>query len=202
MCQLIQRVWDDPPLGCRRWGEKKLFTAMEMEPAWKKIGLAVDNRDETEIRHIETVDGKRKRIQGESKRPKRPKTKKKNPTIRDQWTYVKQFAEDRENWKFSKQKQNWVLKHVRDVPEDYEDFMVRYISTIEGGVRGRLVEDYKRVLEAANTKEESDKEEDKDEEEKDKAEKDGQEAKQTKVDEDPKYVELVRRILQEMGVHV
>lgn len=69
---------------------------------------------------------------------------------KDQLQYLRLFVEDRPNWKFSKQKQNWIIKNIRDIPEDYKDMLFKYLDGIQGGSRDRIMGDMKRVVETWN----------------------------------------------------
>lgn len=140
-------------------------------PAWKKIGLKLDdNRDNTSfsgVVHLESANvdkslakklNKRKRKEEEDKKkdskqkkpPKRvklPKSERAPAPEKDQLAYLRQYATDKENWKFSKQKQNWILKNLDNIPHEYEDNLISYIEGIQGGARDRLVE---QLTEVAN----------------------------------------------------
>lgn len=55
--------------------------------------------------------------------------------------YLRQYHEDRANWKFNKNHQNHILKNVFDlnaVPSDYVPLIYEYIKGLQGGVRTRL----------------------------------------------------------------
>ncbi|KAI5969077.1 hypothetical protein CANMA_001881 [Candida margitis] len=84
------------------------------------------------------------------KRIKLPKNERKPPPVKDQLTYLKQFANDKSNWKFNKSKQNWILKNLKDIPMEYEHELILYLSTLQGGSRDRLVEELKQVIEKWN----------------------------------------------------
>lgn len=138
-------------------------------PAWKKIGLKLDdNRDNTSfsgVVHLESANvdkslakklNKRKRKEEEDKKkdskqkkpPKRvklPKSERAPAPEKDQLAYLRQYATDKENWKFSKQKQNWILKNLDNIPHEYEDNLISYIEGIQGGARDRLVEQLNEV---------------------------------------------------------
>lgn len=140
-------------------------------PAWKKIGLKLDeNRDSTSfsgVVHLESASvdknlakklNKKKRKEEEEKKkdskqkkpPKRvklPKSERAPAPEKDQLAYLRQYATDKENWKFSKQKQNWILKNLDNIPHEYEDNLISYIEGIQGGARDRLVE---QLTEVAN----------------------------------------------------
>lgn len=140
-------------------------------PAWKKLGLQVKD-DVTPVSfngpvHIENanVDNKlakklnkkrrreeeeKKKSTKEKKPPKRvklPKSERAPPPEKDQLAYLRLYATDRDNWKFSKQKQNWLIKNLNDIPQEYEDMLIKYIESIQGGARDRLVA---QLVEVAN----------------------------------------------------
>jgi len=55
--------------------------------------------------------------------------------------YLEQYHGDRENWKFNKNHQNHLLKHVFDInkiPSDHAHLIYGYVRGLQGGVRTRL----------------------------------------------------------------
>lgn len=149
-----------------------ITTTMSKEPAWKRVGLRVKQDVEAEPlgitehldgdvltnklakklnkkRHLKETSAKNK----QKKPPKRQKVAKAErgpPPEKDQLAYLRQYAGDRENWKFSKQKQNWVLKNIEQIPAEYEDALVAYIEGIQGGARARLEGEFRAVVEKWN----------------------------------------------------
>lgn len=69
---------------------------------------------------------------------------------KDQLYYLKQFKQDKENWKFSKQKQNWIIKNIKIIPENYESILFEYLDSIKGGSRNRIINDMKKVIDLWN----------------------------------------------------
>lgn len=50
--------------------------------------------------------------------------------------YVKQWHDDRESWKFKKNLQSFLLKHMWDtelVPDEYFEYLVPYLAKLDGG---------------------------------------------------------------------
>lgn len=131
-------------------------------PSWKRLGLKVKAAEDNPIAiaHIESgiVTNKQAKILNKQKRkaakeegytPKRakvPKSERGPPPEKDQLAYLRQYHLDRDAWKFSKQKQNWILRHIRDIPRDYEDALAAYLEGIQGGSRDRVVEDLHKVV--------------------------------------------------------
>lgn len=131
-------------------------------PAWKRLGLKVKAAEDNPIAiaHIESGiitnkqaktlnKQKRKAAKEEGYTPKRakvPKSERGPPPEKDQLAYLRQYHIDRDAWKFSKQKQNWILRHIRDIPRDYEDALAAYLEGIQGGSRDRVVEDLHKVV--------------------------------------------------------
>ncbi|KAK9434236.1 hypothetical protein V1505DRAFT_396684 [Lipomyces doorenjongii] len=76
------------------------------------------------------------------------------PVPEDQFTevraYLTLYATERSAWKFSKQKQNWLLRHCYDtqrIPAEWEDELMVYIVGLpEGAARDRVIEEAKKVL--------------------------------------------------------
>lgn len=79
------------------------------------------------------------------KKPKSPKPSKvtkttKAPT-RPFLVYLKQYHESRDTWKFNKNHQNHLLKHVFNIdviPLDHAHLIYEYVRGLQGGVRTRL----------------------------------------------------------------
>lgn len=85
------------------------------------------------------------------KKAKVPKSERKvSNVVKDQLVYMRQFSNDRTNWKFSKQKQNWILKNIREIPEEYENDLIVYLQSVQGGSRDRIVNEMKEVVEEWN----------------------------------------------------
>lgn len=145
---------------------------MSQVPAWKRIGLQVKTEVESDplntTTHLEhdtitnklakKLNKKRKLEDSKSdssqkkppKRVKLPKLERKPPPEKDQLAYLRQYVDDKDNWKFSKQKQNWILKNISEVPAQYEDALVVYVEGLQGGARDRLVPELKKVVESWN----------------------------------------------------
>lgn len=131
------------------------------EPAWKRIGLKVTQESDplALTTHLESANAtknekkaitkqiKRKAPEGTKKPPKRvklPKLERKRPEP-DQLAYLRQFKEDKLLWKFSKQKQNWILKNLETIPATYDEALYEYLEGIQGQLRDRLVEQLREV---------------------------------------------------------
>lgn len=142
---------------------------MDKVPAWKKLGLSVkkdvvsDDLNTTEHLEQQVVTKKVAKKLGrtssevnqnkEKKPPKRqklPKAERKAPPEKDQLAYLKQFHEDKDNWKFSKQKQNWLLKNIEQIPAKYNVALRNYVDSIQGGARQRLEEQLREVVDEWN----------------------------------------------------
>lgn len=133
-------------------------------PAWKRIGLEVKKDLEEDplaiTTHLESATvtnkqakrlnkQKRKLEAGEKKPPKRvklPKSERGPPPERDQLAYLRQYHEDKDQWKFSKQKQNWILRNIRTIPQEYERALVAYLEGLQGGSRDRVAEEMREVV--------------------------------------------------------
>lgn len=140
-------------------------------PAWKKIGLKIkDDQQDDPIAittHIEDVSLTKKQAQKinkqkrkleesnnkDNKPPKRikvPKSERSAPPERDQLVYLRQYENDKTNWKFSKQKQNWILKNIKDIPKEYESSLQAYLEGLQGGSRTRVINDLIEVIKKWN----------------------------------------------------
>lgn len=69
--------------------------------------------------------------------------------------YIKAYLNDRENWKFRKQKQNWVLRNWMDVSavpdgaEGYDAALAEYIKGLQSeGARDRVLKEGKEIIES------------------------------------------------------
>ncbi|KAI7210730.1 hypothetical protein KC333_g8071 [Hortaea werneckii] len=74
--------------------------------------------------------------------------------------YILQFYNDKANWKFNKNKQTELLKHLFNpwrIPAQYDDALVAYIEGLQGArAQQRVIEDAEAVLKALLEKQESD----------------------------------------------
>lgn len=159
-------------------------------PAWKKLGLRVkETASETNVpekddskssqlkRKRETADDPQdeteKTQKKPPKRPKLPKSERKPPPESDQLVYLRSYTQNREEWKFSKSKQNWIIRHIYNktaIPEEYHKYLLTYLEGIQGSVKQRIVENGEKTISEWNTfmseKDDSEKEEDEEAEEK------------------------------------
>ncbi|KAI6815714.1 hypothetical protein KC365_g14353 [Hortaea werneckii] len=73
--------------------------------------------------------------------------------------YLLQFYNDKANWKFNKNKQTELLKHLFNpwrIPAQYDDALVAYIEGLQGArAQQRVIEDAEAVLKALLEKQES-----------------------------------------------
>jgi hypothetical protein len=63
------------------------------------------------------------------------------PSTRPFLSYLRQYHEDRANWKFNKNHQNYIIKHIFDldiIPSDHIHYTYYYVRSLQGGVRARL----------------------------------------------------------------
>lgn len=198
---------------------------MTSVPAWKRIGLQVKQEldedplaitahlesDRVTNKELKKINKQKRKLEelkssGKTKKPpkrvKLPKAERAPPPEKDQLAYLRQYKEDHENWKFSKQKQNWLLKNIAMIPQDYESALIIYFEGLQGASRNRLLVDLKlvvakwnKVIEDAEAKVEAElngtKEEDKDDV-KEKEKKDTVKEKADKEDEAPDQAYAVR----------
>lgn len=137
-------------------------------PAWKKAGLKLQEnaaadplatvvhlkdghmtnkvaKKLTQKRRLDEAGVKKDGSKKPPKRTKLPKLERQPPPEKDQLAYLRQYLDDRDNWKFSKQKQNWILKNIETIPVEYEAALVTYIEGIQGGARYRLVDELQTI---------------------------------------------------------
>ncbi len=51
------------------------------------------------------------------------------------------------NWKFKKQHQNWIVKHLYSFPWKNDDLVIRYLKSVQGSARERLITTAREVKE-------------------------------------------------------
>lgn len=115
------------------------------EPAWKKAGLALKRQAEDPV----ATPGEKKKPKRD-KKDKKPRAVRKMESIESHWEYCSTFVNSKDQWKFSKQQQNWLLKHINLIPEEKEDVVFKYLETVQGGSKDRLVNDAKDTIDQWN----------------------------------------------------
>ena len=137
-------------------------------PAWKKLGLKVkeDIRKDPLTGQVQatpasnkpaTSDNNNNKRSADSiedsektkkppKRVKVPKAERKAPPESDNLVYLRQYHTDRANWKFSKQKQNWILKNIYEIQADYVDHLMAYLKGLQGGARERVTQESFEII--------------------------------------------------------
>ncbi|KAF5095879.1 hypothetical protein D0Z00_002966 [Geotrichum galactomycetum] len=143
-------------------------------PAWKKLGLKVkeDIRKDPLTGQVQAIpinnksaatndttnknkrpadnnnndDDKGDKTKKPPKRVKLPKAERKAPPESDNLVYLRQYHTDKNNWKFSKQKQNWILKNVYEIEADYVDHLLAYLKGLQGGARERVTQESFEVI--------------------------------------------------------
>ncbi|KAG7898094.1 hypothetical protein KL905_004413 [Ogataea polymorpha] len=128
------------------------------EPAWKRLGLKIKETVENDPLGITKVNiiKKRKADPGQNtekkppKRKKLPRNERPPPPEKDQLKYLRQYHEDRSNWKFSKAKQTWILKNLKNIPQEYDEALKSYIASVQGGSRDRVKDEMMAVVDKWN----------------------------------------------------
>jgi hypothetical protein len=107
-----------------------------------------ENKSEFKKRKLTQDNNNNNKDKKPPKRAKIPKSERieNNNVVKDQLKYMRQFSTDHDNWKFSKQKQNWIIKNIRTIPDEYEEDMTKYLLSVQGGSRDRIVQDMKNVV--------------------------------------------------------
>jgi hypothetical protein len=59
-------------------------------------------------------------------------------------------------WKFKKQIQNWIVRHLYDYPWKSDHLLVQYLKTVQGGARERLVTEAREVVKSAEAEDDTD----------------------------------------------
>jgi len=52
-------------------------------------------------------------------------------------------------WKFKKQHQNWIVKHLYDYAWTDDDLLIKYLKTVQGKARERIIEDGRKIIDAS-----------------------------------------------------
>jgi hypothetical protein len=64
------------------------------------------------------------------------------------FAYLEQYQAHVDNgseWKFKKQHQNWIVKHLYSYPWKSDDLLIQYLKTVQGQARTRLIEGARKV---------------------------------------------------------
>ncbi|KAJ8099668.1 hypothetical protein POJ06DRAFT_254176 [Lipomyces tetrasporus] len=101
-----------------------------------------------------SIESSEKSVFKRQERRSKRKTKSPVPVPEEQLTgvrtYLTSYATERSAWKFSKQKQNWLLRHFYDtqrIPAEWETELMVYLSGLpEGAARERVIEEAKKIV--------------------------------------------------------
>lgn len=110
----------------------KLKQELPNKKATKRSGKDIDQQDGS---------NERRKVKKKKKAPR--VTKPQSPSDSDQraLTYLKLHHSNRGSWKFNKSLQNWILRNVDVIPEQYEEELLGYLTTLQGAARARMVEE-------------------------------------------------------------
>lgn len=115
----------------------------------------------------EDLASERSNTNSKGKKPKRQKTRKDKQasgpnTIQDTVTiehpalqYLTEFHTRRESWKFNKNKQNYILKHLLDlelIPVAYESALFEYIKSLQGKFARERIQEFVDKVRAEDKK--------------------------------------------------
>jgi hypothetical protein len=121
----------------------KVFDSPKPAKVYEKFDTTLDEK-ERRVKRVEKLQPQPKSKFKDKSKGKSSPRKTSNPTpstIRPFLAYIRQYHEDRANWKFNKNHQNHVLKNLFDinaVPSEYVPLIYKYIKGLQGGVRVRL----------------------------------------------------------------
>jgi hypothetical protein len=124
-------------------------------PVPRKVYEQFDTNLDEKERRVKRIQSSQKRVQrsaplaGEPSKKSKSAEKKTNPPkivnaaipTPPFLSYIKQYCKDRANWKFNKNHQSHLLKHIFDlksIPSDQIHLAYGYIASLQGGVRTRL----------------------------------------------------------------
>ena len=100
---------------------------MTSQPKWKSILLNPSRDQEKPVSKADFI--------------------KKTKTKPDVLEYLKKFKKDNENWKFSKSKQNYILRNLYTFKEKRHDLILHYLKGIEGSSKQRVQDQAKKICE-------------------------------------------------------
>lgn len=113
-------------------------------PEPSKVEEVVDEHLDEKTRRLERVKKPKKEKAG-SKSGKPSKLT--EPTVtparpaKHFLSYLKEYCESRDTWKFNKNQQNSFIRYIFDleaIPSDYAHYIYQYVQGLQGGVRTRL----------------------------------------------------------------
>ena len=109
----------------------------------EEIGTALDEA-ERRVQRVKkptkSPDKPKRKTFANTEKPSKA-AKQVKPTSRPFLDYLRQYSESREKWKFNKNHQTHLLKHIFDVdaiPSDHAHLIYKYVKGLQGGVRTRL----------------------------------------------------------------
>jgi len=122
--------------------EKKLKKQVSFSADTKSASLLVDGLPLEQPSKTEepkaTINGKKPKKKKSGRKPQQPLFQKSNTVLE----YLDQYRSDRSRWKFNKNRETWILKHIfseTDIPPEYDIALAQYIHGLQGsGARERL----------------------------------------------------------------
>jgi hypothetical protein len=126
----------------------QVFNTPEPPKVEEQIDTALSEK-ERRVKRVKVKKTEESQNTSKQKKPKSPKPSKivktpKAPSARPFLVYLKQYHESRRTWKFNKNHQNHLLKHIFNVeviPSDHAHLIYEYVRGLQGGVRTRLREE-------------------------------------------------------------
>lgn len=124
------------------------FQLQNSQPAFKTPEASIVEEQVNTDLDEKVRRAKRIKKPNQEKDKKKPKSeelskivKSANPSSRPYLQYLRQYHESRDTWKFNKNHQTYLLKHVFDIdiiPSDHAHLICPYVQGLQGGVRTRL----------------------------------------------------------------
>ncbi|KAI8084049.1 uncharacterized protein B0P05DRAFT_578511 [Gilbertella persicaria] len=111
-------------------GNEKVETVVKKTVAEKKSRPAMKKPEPTKKRSADKIEEEKETPKPAPKKAKKPKKSK-----IEVLAYVRLFAQDRENWKFKKMLQIWLLSNLYKLPEDEFDHVLEYLKNLQGSAR-------------------------------------------------------------------
>lgn len=134
--------------------ESKVPNANETTPA-KITEPSTDELLSKKAREISKARRKEKLQEKQQQSPKKEKVKvdqnldRKSKQVEEYLDAYGKHVDSGSEWKFKKQYQIWILKHLYDYQWKSDELLIRYLKTVQGGARERLVTDAKEVIKSA-----------------------------------------------------
>lgn len=142
----------------RKRQESNATTPFSKRPAMSKAkskGVQSNSTKESSGEKTTKLNRQKKKAAQKTKRSKKEKADS-NASRLAALEYLSLYSTAKQDWKFSKPRQNWVIKNLYDhdcLSDERFDQAIQYLCGIQGAVRDRILEEAKAVVEGDTEKE-------------------------------------------------